>query len=114
MAASVDLFLEKGMTFRKQFFYKDAKGAPISLAGYSAKAQIRSTIDSETVILELSTSNGGITLSSTGEINILITAAQTAALTFREAAYDLVLTASNGDKLRLIEGAINLENTVTR
>lgn len=60
----------------------DAGLVPMNLTGFSARMQVRESIDSETVILDLTPANGRIAVTNpvTGTIQILVSAADTAAL----------------------------------
>lgn len=75
--------------------------------------QIRRQIEDTTVMLELTTENGRITLGgAAGTIELLITAADTSTLT-TSGVYDLELVEGAVVK-RLIRGNINLNLEVTR
>lgn len=61
----------------------DAAGTvPMNLVGFSARMQVRESIDSDTVILDLTPANGriAVTNAATGTLQILVSAADTAAL----------------------------------
>ncbi len=87
---------------------------PVSLSGYTARMQIRAKINDATVIDELTTENGGIIINdSTKTITILISAADTAAYTFKSAVYSLEMV--NGTSVTpLIYGTLSLDSEVTR
>lgn len=88
---------------------------PISLVGYTAKMQIRETVDSPTVILELTHLNGGIILDTTNyTITVTMTSTQTAAFSFPTAVYSLELTDSSGNVTTFIQGNLTLIAEVTR
>ncbi len=88
---------------------------PVNLSGYTAKMQIRASLASTTVLLELTDANGKITLNNTTKtISILITATETAAFTFRTAVYSLELTSSSGIVTQLATGTLTLVKEVTR
>lgn len=87
---------------------------PVDLTGVTARMQIREKLDSDTVILELTTENSGIIIDQVNKtITIHITAVQTAALTFSTAVYSLELVKS-GDVIPFITGSISLIREVTR
>lgn len=87
---------------------------PIDLSGYTARMQIRQPKASSTIILELNTSNGGIVLDNVGKtITLVMTAVQTAALTFGVADYDLEMI-SGSTVTRILQGKISLSTEVTR
>ena len=88
---------------------------PVPLAGYTAKMQIREAIDSSTVILELTTANGGIVIDTTNyTIGINMTSTQTAAFTFINAVYSLELTNVGGAVQTFVNGNLSLVPEVTR
>ena len=87
---------------------------PVDLTDYTARMQIREKITSSTVIKELTTANGGITIDNTNKtISIYISAADTALFTFKTAVYSLELV--NGALvLPFIFGGITLDTEITR
>ena len=87
---------------------------PVPLTGFTAKMQIRETIDSS-VILELTHLNGGISIDTANyTITVTMTSAQTALFNFPTAIYSLELTDSNGDVTTFIQGNLTLIQEVTR
>jgi hypothetical protein len=88
---------------------------PVNLTGYTAKMQIRETVDNPTVILELTHLNGGIVIDATSHtITLTMTSAQTAAFTFPTAVYSLELTDTSGNVITFIQGNLTLVAEVTR
>jgi hypothetical protein len=89
---------------------------PVSLLGYTAQLQIRETIDSTTVIHEMtSAANGGITLSLTDKtIFLSIPASVTRNFSFDTAVYSLELTSSGGTVIPFMLGNMSLVREVTR
>ena len=107
--------IEQGTTLMKPFIWKDSDGVPVDLTGYTAKMQVRQSPQSGTVLLELSTSNGRITLGgAAGTITLVLTAATTAAIAWRRGVYDIELTSGDGTVTRLLEGEIQVSKEVTR
>jgi hypothetical protein len=84
------------------------------LTNYTARMQIRSSIDSEDVIIELTTENGRISLDADGGIALFIADTDTAALDFTNAVYDLELIPPGGGADRILEGRVTLSPEVTR
>ena len=88
---------------------------PIPLTGFTAKMQIRETVDSSTVIAELTHLNGGITIDTANyTVTVTLTSTQTSAFTFPTAVYSLELTDANGDVTTFIQGNLTLIQEVTR
>lgn len=117
MAGKQNFTIEKNATFRKRLRYMSKSRRPIDLTGYTAKLQVRATVGDVVALLELTTENGGITLTSTGNITLVVPLAQVLMLTFRTAVYDLILvvpgTDPNRDRIRLLEGRIIVSPGVT-
>ena len=114
-AAKLKLKIEQGATFRQSFDWT-ANGAPVNLTGYTARMQMRNSIDSPVMIHELTTENGGITFPDVlqGKIELFISDINTSAFKFDSCVYDLEMIAPNTDVIRLIEGEITLSKEVTR
>lgn len=109
-------YIEQGATFNQRLVYKDSNGLVVDLTGHIARMQIRANLLAPTVLLELTTENGGIVLGgNTGTIDLLISAEATAALTWTKGVYDLeVKRVSDGFVARLLEGAFAVSREVTR
>jgi len=88
---------------------------PVPLTNLTAAMQIRETIDS-TVLLELTTTNGGIVINPTDyTITVKMTSAQTTAFTFSTAIYSLELTDTlSGKVTTFLTGNLSLVREVTR
>lgn len=88
---------------------------PIDLTGYTARMQIREKIDSDIVIHELTTENGGIILNNTDKtITLYISATNTALFNFTSVVYGLELASSLAVVESLATGSISLIKEVTR
>lgn len=87
---------------------------PHSLAGYTARMQIKDRVGG-TVLLSLTSAvDGGITLDDAGKvIEITITAAQAEAITWTSGVYDLELVSAGGIVTALMEGAVTASTEVT-
>jgi len=108
------LKIDQGATLRKPFTWK-AGGEPVDLTEFTARMQIRETIDAEEVIAELTTENGGIIIGpDPGAFQIHMPATDTAALDFDSAVYDLELVSPTGDVTRILAGDVTLTREVTR
>ena len=116
--AEADIVIFQGATFNQTLFYETGEpSAPVNLAGFTAKMQIRSKPESKAVILELSTTNGRIILNeTTGSIRLFISATDTATLSVCDkAVYDLELYDSgSGTTTRILQGNVIISPEVTR
>jgi hypothetical protein len=114
-AGTLDLFVEQGSTFSYTLTLNDDQGNPIDLTGYTARMQLRRTINAPDVLITLTTSNGRIAITPlTGVIVLTIEAAATASLSFQSAVYDLEIESSGGIVTRIIQGKVSLSPEVTR
>jgi len=116
VAGEYTLRIEQGATLSLVATWKDASGTAINLTGYTARLSVRTHHSSDTVLLSLTTANGGIALGgAAGTITVTATAVQTAALTAPvTGVYDLELVSSGGVVTRLIEGGAVITPEVTR
>ena len=115
-AYKLDLEIEQGATFEKTITWKAGTPAvAVNLTGCSARMQVRERMDAVAVLLNLTTTNGGITLDGIlGTVTLLASALQTGALTKHTGVYDLEIQFSDGTVKRLIYGAVSIAHKVTR
>jgi len=110
LAAYTELNVEQYASFSTTVNVEDAQGDAINLSGYSASSQIRKSYYSSTANNFTAT----ITGTANGEITLSMTAANTATLTPGRYLYDLVITAPDTTKTRVVEGIINVLAGVTQ
>ena len=117
-AHKVPLKLEQGATYDNFWTWKSGpKGAevPVDLTGAKAIAEFRPELESDVILLTLSTENGRIFLNEEpGKIRIHITDEDTAALTFDGCVYDLFIEFADGSRVRRMAGSVSLTKRVTR
>ena len=88
---------------------------PIDLTGFKARMQVRSKVDSSTVIIELTTENNYIVINNVNKtINLAIPATITSGFTFSTAVYSLELVSTGGQVTPFCDGTITLVKEVTR
>jgi len=113
IAGIYNFTLDQGSTWTLQIIYNDPSGTPINLTNYTAEMQIRRKFDSDTPVLTLSTSNGGITITgATGTLDLIATDEQ-ADIEPGFYVYDLELS-TGGVRTRLIQGQVTVSGEVTR
>lgn len=116
-AGRYDFSVDQGATFERTLRWTDEAHVPVSLAGKTARMQVRETPPSGVIVLELTTENGRITLVDPGRIDLFIDSLTTAALVFTTASYDLeIVDASSTPErvTRLLQGQVSLSKEVTR
>jgi hypothetical protein len=104
------LLIEQNATFSTTVNVVDSAGAAVNLYGYSASTQMRKSYYATSATIITST----ITGNANGEITLSMTAANTANLTPGRSVFDLLITAPNGTKTRVIEGIIVISPGVTQ
>lgn len=117
-AFKLNLKIDQGATFTKAVTWKNGVPATlVNLNGCTARMQVRSSVESLKIILELNTENGGIILGGVaGTVTLVIPASLTKALTAtaHNAVYDLEIVFPNGTIRRLLAGTVTISPEVTR
>lgn len=112
--------VEQGATFSREITWRDETNAIVDTTGYTARMHVRDEKNSTTTLLELTTTNGRITLASgavSPNITLTVTDEDTALLDWdprKRVPYDLELESSGGVVTRLLEGHVQLSKEVTR
>jgi hypothetical protein len=107
------LVIEQGATSQYAWPVLDDDGDAVNLSGYTAKAQVRRSVDSSAVLYEWSSAGGTILFQSNNVI--LVTApATSSAWTWTKGVYDVVITAPDGTISRVGEGTVVVSRAVTR
>lgn len=121
--AALDLEVFQGAYWSQRLEYQDSNEQPIDLTGYTARMQVRRTVDTEgDPIIELTSSNGRITIGdpdpTDGVLLLEIAAEDTAGLPAmpfdRKWRYDLELVPAGGEVRRLTMGKFVVSLEVTR
>jgi hypothetical protein len=107
-----NMLCPQGSTFNQSLTYS-IDGVPVNLTGYAARMQVKEKYSSTVKQLDLTTSNGGITLGGAlGTITINATATQTSTIVPKEYIYDLELVYISTVN-RIIEGKFIVTPEVT-
>lgn len=86
---------------------------PVDMSGYSARMAIKDKVGG-TVLLSLTTANNRIVLDNTAKtIRLVISATDTAAITWAKGVYDLEMVAITGEVTKLLSGAVSVAKEVT-
>jgi hypothetical protein len=114
MASQKNFEVDQNTTFTFTVEYKDNDGLPINLTDCSVKMQVRDTKGGSKLAFSLTSPAGGILLDQAlGKITIKMTPTQTNKLFYPKSSYDIMLTDSNLNKTKLLEGFITLSRSVT-
>jgi hypothetical protein len=110
VSAFTELLIEQGASFSTTVNVEDTSGSAVNLSSYTAASQMRKSYYSSTY----STISSIVTGTSNGEITLSMTSANTANLAAGRYVFDLVITAPNTTKTRVVEGVIIVSPGVTR
>ena len=114
MAGQKNFEVDQNATFSFIVEYKDNDGLPIDLTGSTAKMQVRDTKGGSKLAFSLTSPAGGIVITPLlGKLTIKITPTQTNKLFYPKSSYDIMVTDSNANKIKLLEGFITLSRSVT-
>lgn len=115
-AALYNIVADQGSTLSRTILYKDPAKKPILFGGYTARMQVRTTAASSTVVLELTTENGGITLGATnGNIVLFVSDEVMATIAEDKYVYDLELIAPTSSLYiyKILQGNFVVRSEVT-
>ena len=114
MAGQKNFEVDQNATFSFVVEYKDNNDNAIDLTGASAKMQVRDTKGGAKLAVTLTSPSGGIVIDpANGKLTIKMTPTQTNKLFYPKSSYDLMVVDSNGNKIKLLEGFMTLNRSVT-
>ena len=114
MAGQKNFEVDQNATFSFVVEYKDENENAIDLTGASAKMQIRDTKGGAKLAVTLTSPSGGIVIDGpNGKLTIKLTPTQTNKLFYPKSSYDIMVVDSNGNKIKLLEGFMTLNRSVT-
>ncbi len=113
-AAYWKIRVEQGSTWRRVLTVKNDDGTPVNLTGYSARMQVRETIEAVTPVYSLTTGDGITIDGPAGQLTIVIADETSSAWTWRYGVYDLELESAGGEVERLLYGEVEVDQEVTR
>ena len=109
-----ELDIDQGTTFSRVVQLYDALDLIIDLTGATARMQFRRTPQSANVLVELRSSNGGLTVGTIdGNIQFTLTPTQTRAL-IDDCVFDCLVTFPSGVIIKAFSGIVSLGLTVTQ
>lgn len=110
MASISNLYVDQGSDFTITLSLTDSVDDALNLTGATFLGQVRKSHGSSTVKATFTTTNDG----NGGNLTVKLTDVQTAALEAGRYVYDIIQTASDGLKTRLIEGQLIVTPSVSR
>ena len=112
LAGTYNIVCEQGATFSREITVINADNTVPDFNTSTARMQVRPTVASTTVIIELTTENGRISLLD-NKITLTIDADDTTTLTPANYVYDLEIVTGTL-VVRLVEGTFRVSPEVTR
>ena len=109
-AGTYNFTFEQGATFSRQLTVQD-NGSAMDLTNYSARMQLRSSVESTTIALTVTCA---ITNATSGILTVSNTATQTMGVDAGIYVYDLEIESSAGVVTRLMQGTATITANVTR
>tara|TARA_Y100001963_G_scaffold86744_1_gene119916 strand:+ start:972 stop:1307 length:336 start_codon:yes stop_codon:yes gene_type:complete len=111
MATISNLFIDQDADFSTTVTVNDSTGSALDLTGYTALAQLRKSYKSSSAT---SFTVAFVDPRTSGQITLSLADGDTGALSAGRYVYDLVITDSEGDKTRVVEGIITVKPSVSR
>jgi len=103
-----DLTVPQGATYPVRLRYLDSLGAPIDISSATVRAQLSNQFYEGAPDITLTTENGKAFVEAEGWFGFTLLPADTEALEATVYYYDLVITTSDGDVTRALEGQITI------
>jgi len=109
-----NLKIAQGSTYIHTFAVTHEDGSAYDLTGFSARMQIRLTVDTATAELDVTDSDPELeVIEVDSEVKLTLSAAVTAAWAFADAVYDIEVFQGSFVK-RVVKGSIKVDKEVTR
>lgn len=110
MAVVNNLYVDAGSTFSTIITVRNSDGSPMNLSGYTAASQIRKSYGSITAY----NFNASVHDVDLGEIRLQLSDEESGAIKPGRYLYDIEITSSIGEKLRVVEGVVLVTPEITK
>jgi hypothetical protein len=120
MASKVNIRVDQGSTYTHEFTWIDEQTeTEINISGYSARWQIRPSVESDTLLLDGDTDTKGMIEIADGVAGLVVITIPSAISEawdsgITEAVYDVEIESPSGESTRIAEGGITISPEVTR
>lgn len=109
MAIKANIVVDQGTDFSATIDVTDSAGGAYNLTGYTVAAQMRKNYASSTATTFTSSHNG-----SSGQITLVLLKSTTSSLEPGRYLYDVEITSSGNNTLRVVEGIVTVTPGMTR
>ncbi len=106
--------MRQGASFVVRWPVTTPAGQPIDVSTWTLRAQARPRASSSTVLKSWTQADGGAVTTSDGFVYLTLSPAETAALTWRRAVYDVELEDPAGNVTKVSSGRLCVVPEVTR
>lgn len=113
MAGQKNFEIDQGATFYTEIEYLNGDDTPIDLEGCTAKMQVRNSKGGGKIVCTLTTDDGIALDTETATFKITIAPEFTKNFYYPKSSYDLVVTDTNNNKTRILEGYFSLSRSTT-
>jgi hypothetical protein len=110
VATVTNLYVDQGSYYRTHITVSNTDGTPLDLSGYTAASQMRKSYQSSTAY-NFTTS---ISNPSEGRVRIELSSEQSRLIPAGKYLYDLEITATSGEKSRVVEGMVIISPEITK
>lgn len=110
-----NITVPQGAAWSRTWSITDSNNQPLTVTGWSVRAQIRLSHD-DLVLFEWNTTGGvgiGTATASGTTVTVALNGADSAAWTFTKAEYDVYLTDPRGVPTRIVEGQLTVSPSIT-
>lgn len=114
IAGVYKIVCDQGSTFSRLLTIRNGQDELLDLTGYTARMQVRPEVDSNEVLVELTTENGRIALGGAAGTVLLHLPPEITATIPTDGFYDLEIVTNGGAVYRLLRGKFLLDPEVTR
>lgn len=110
MATQANIFIDQGSNYSNIITVTGTSGAALDLTGYTVASQMRKSYASSTAF----SLNPSIYSAVNGQVRMILSAAQSEAITPGRYLYDLEITSGSGVKTRVVEGVATVTPQITQ
>ena len=110
MATTSNIFIDQGSNYSNIITVSGTNGAALNLTGYTVASQMRKSYTSSTAY----SLNPTIYNATGGQVRMILTAVQSAAIPPGRYLYDLEITSASGVKTRVVQGVATVTAQITQ
>lgn len=114
LAGIYKIKIDQGATFERLLVVRDEDDNLMNLTGYTARMQVRPEIDSNEILVELTTENGRLVLGGANGTIYMTLSPEITETIDTDGMYDLEIVSNGGAVHRLMRGPFVVNPEVTR